>query len=92
MSLSKTHYQVPIDVVNACEVVALYLDDRRKVHWDIKPENMQTNQVLLYCRVKGHSKDLQVGGESVDAAVTAVFAALVWQTQQLRDDLEKYCK
>ena len=33
-----------------------------------------------------------MGGESVDAAVTAVFAALVWHTQQLRDDLEKYGK
>ena len=45
---------------------------------------------FLYFRAKEHSKSLQVGGEHVDAAVTAVFAALVWHTQQLRDDFEKY--
>ena len=28
----------------------------------------------------------------MDAAVKAVFAALIWHTQQLRDDLEKYSK
>lgn len=33
-----------------------------------------------------------MGGENVDSAVTAVFSALVWQTQQLRDEMEKYSK
>ena len=32
---------------------------------------------LLYSRVKEHNKGLQVGGEKVDAAVKAVFAALI---------------
>ncbi|XP_052765956.1 zinc finger ZZ-type and EF-hand domain-containing protein 1-like isoform X1 [Mya arenaria] len=35
-------------------------------------------------------KVLPIGGENVRTAVIAVFAALVWHTQQLRDDLEKY--
>ena len=32
----------------------------------------------------------QLGGEEVTQATTAVFAALVWHTQALREDLQKY--
>ena len=38
---------------------------------------------LLYYRVKEHNKGLQVDGERVDAAVKAVFAALIWHTPEL---------
>lgn len=30
-----------------------------------------------------------IGGEDVTSAVTSVFAALLWHTQSLRDDVEK---
>jgi hypothetical protein len=31
-----------------------------------------------------------VGGDTVESAVLAVFAALIWHTQQLREDLQKF--
>ncbi|XP_050394804.1 zinc finger ZZ-type and EF-hand domain-containing protein 1 [Patella vulgata] len=34
----------------------------------------------------------KVGGEDVDVAVVSVFLALLWHTQQLREDLERYLK
>ncbi|XP_076459760.1 zinc finger ZZ-type and EF-hand domain-containing protein 1-like isoform X2 [Babylonia areolata] len=39
-----------------------------------------------------HKPKTAVGGEDVDAAVWAVFAALVWHTQQLRQDMDKFTK
>lgn len=43
-------------------------------------------------KCKESCKCLQVGGDAVESAVVAVFAALVWHTQQLREDLNKYVK
>ena len=31
-----------------------------------------------------------MGGDAVESAVMAVFAALIWHTQQLREDLQKF--
>ena len=31
-----------------------------------------------------------VGGEALSEVVSAVFAALIWHTQSLREELEKY--
>ena len=32
----------------------------------------------------------QVGGEALTDVVSTVFAALIWHTQSLREELEKY--
>ncbi|KAK3090627.1 hypothetical protein FSP39_013259 [Pinctada imbricata] len=46
--------------------------------------------VTFLQRCKNESRTLMpVGGDSIDAAVTAVFTALVWHTQQLREDIRK---
>ena len=31
-----------------------------------------------------------MGGDTVESAAMAVFAALIWHTQQLREDLQKF--
>ncbi|CAC5406051.1 unnamed protein product [Mytilus coruscus] len=41
-------------------------------------------------KCRDHNKGLQVGGETIENAVIAVFTALIWHTQQLREDLQKY--
>jgi hypothetical protein len=58
--------------------------------WSMINGEERSVQFLQKCR-EG-SKMLPMGGESVTAAVIAVFCALVWHTQQLREDLEKYGK
>ncbi|XP_071131694.1 zinc finger ZZ-type and EF-hand domain-containing protein 1-like [Mytilus edulis] len=41
-------------------------------------------------KCRDHNKGLQVGGETIENAVIAVFTSLIWHTQQLREDLQKY--
>ena len=43
----------------------------------------------LLDRCRDHAPSSGLGGATVDNAVKAVFAALLWHTQTLREDLEK---
>lgn len=54
--------------------------------------NGETKTTNFIQKCKEQSKILPMGGENVASAVLAVFCALVWHTQQLREDLEKYGK
>ncbi|XP_064597879.1 zinc finger ZZ-type and EF-hand domain-containing protein 1-like [Liolophura sinensis] len=60
--------------------------------WDLieQKEGPSTN---LLKRCQDQSKGLprqRLGGEEVDAAIICVFAALLWHTQQLREDITRY--
>ena len=58
--------------------------------WSIINGEEKSHLFLQKC--KEGSKVLPMGGEKVTSAVLAVFSALVWHTQQLREDLEKFGK
>ncbi len=45
---------------------------------------------LQHCQ--GATPGPALGGKEISDTITAVFAALLWHTQQLRDDTEKYGK
>ncbi|KAL5017766.1 hypothetical protein ScPMuIL_005151, partial [Solemya velum] len=57
--------------------------------WEMvnKREGLSTK---LIEKSKEQCKGLKLGGEHVDDAVKSVFAALIWHTQQLREEIEKY--
>lgn len=62
---------------------------------EIKKRNVYihsfVNMIIhVHCRCREQQKGLQVGGETIEDAVIAVFAALIWHTQQLREDLQKF--
>ncbi|KAL3875978.1 hypothetical protein ACJMK2_033871 [Sinanodonta woodiana] len=59
--------------------------------WDMVNSEHKLPMALIK-KCKEQSKSLQVGGDKVEAAIVSVFAALLWHTQQLRDDLEKYIR
>ena len=42
---------------------------------------------INYCRLRETEKGPYYGGEKVDKAVNAVFAALIWHCQELREEL-----
>ena len=48
----------------------------------------------LYFRCQDNCKVIypDMGGKEVSLAIRTVFAALIWHTQQLREDLERYSK
>ncbi|XP_071105472.1 zinc finger ZZ-type and EF-hand domain-containing protein 1-like isoform X1 [Haliotis cracherodii] len=59
--------------------------------------NMINGQAELAKAFLQKCRDLKVrvstvGGEEVDSAVTAIFAALLWHTQQLREEVDRYCQ
>ena len=54
--------------------------------------------VFIYCilwlRIRQHScvlgTNLSVGGREVTEAIMAIFAALIWHTQSLREEIDAY--
>ncbi|RUS90800.1 hypothetical protein EGW08_001419, partial [Elysia chlorotica] len=50
----------------------------------------QVNRLLTRCRATKAKTPVRIGGTKVDEAVAALFAALVWHCQSLREDLDKF--
>ena len=46
----------------------------------------------MFCRCQDQSTGTLLGGEDVKQAVIAVFTALLWHTQTLREDVDKLGK
>ena len=42
---------------------------------------------MWYCSLRSHGKGPYYGGEQVDQTINAVFAALIWHCQDLREEL-----
>ncbi|XP_064626439.1 zinc finger ZZ-type and EF-hand domain-containing protein 1-like isoform X2 [Lineus longissimus] len=68
------------------------LDNDSFVHkflWEVlNQEGDLAKGLLQKCQEHCHSH--HAGGESLDSVVIGIFAALLWHTQALREDLEKY--
>ncbi|KAK7112606.1 zinc finger ZZ-type and EF-hand domain-containing protein 1-like isoform X2 [Littorina saxatilis] len=55
-------------------------------------EEIKTTAQKLKTRCQELRPKAAVGGEEMDEAIWSVFAALVWHTQQLREDMTKFSK
>lgn len=59
-----------------------------KYLWDMLQNESSSGRLLLEQCKKKNGRML-AGGPEVDSAIAAVFAALLWHTQQLRDEVER---
>ncbi|KAL8625230.1 hypothetical protein ACOMHN_029988 [Nucella lapillus] len=79
-------------VTDECTAALLMLNELISQPDTDSDSNIRATAQKLKDKCQEHKPKAAVGGEEVDAAIWAVFAALVWHTQQLRQDLDKFTK